>query len=80
MVLKIKGKIFILQGALYGAKGSANAWYLELGDDLRGRDFMQSTMDKSFWFKQSICEDQYDYLCHHVDDILGGGPNIDNII
>ncbi len=75
---QLEGKILILQGALYGAKSSANAWYLELGDNLRSRGFTQSTMDKSFWFTDA--GDQYDYLCHHVDDILGGGPDIDDII
>ena len=76
----MQGKILILEGALYGAKGSANAWFLELSDYQREQKFSRSTMDMSIWYKHFPDQDQYNYFCHHVDDILNSGPGVHEVI
>ena len=77
---ELQGKILILEGALYGAKGSANAWFLKLSDYQRTEKFNRSTMDMSFWYKYIPEADQYNYFCHHVDDILNSGPGVTEVI
>jgi Reverse transcriptase (RNA-dependent DNA polymerase) len=68
------GIVHILNKALYGAKGSANAWWIRLGQHLRDDDFHNSRIDLSFWYKLNQDYDLYDYLIHHVDDYMNAGP------
>ena len=77
---ELQGKILILEGALYGAKGSANAWFLKLSDYQRSQKFTRSTMDMSLWYKYFPEADLYNYFCHHVDDILDSGPGVQEVI
>ena len=55
---------------MYGLKGSANAWWLQLSDDLRSMGFTRSRIDLSIWYKKRDDGTGYDYIATHVDDFI----------
>ena len=71
---ELEGKILIIQKALYGAKGSASAWYLRFADHARGHGFRICKTDKSVWYLYDEKTDLYTYLASHVDDYYLTGP------
>ena len=60
----------IVRKALYGLKGSANAWWLQLSDDLRSMGFTRSRIDLSIWYKKRQDGTGYDYIATLVDDFI----------
>jgi len=77
----LQGKIMLVDKALYGAKGSGNAWYLKYSDYNRtDAKFEVSRIDASFWWRLDEATDLYDYLAHHVDDFITGGPNAIQVV
>ena len=74
------GKVYVLYKALYGAKGSANAWYHCLGDFMRSIQFKLSRIDGSFWYRLNKDTDTYDYFATHVDDYLTIGVSPQKIV
>ena len=75
-----EGMIIIMYKALYGAKGSANAWYLCFADSNRQDGFNLSRIDSLFWYRLDRGSDRYDYLCHFVDDFLNAGPEAQGVV
>jgi hypothetical protein len=74
------GKLMLLYKALYGAKGSGNAWYLEFSDHNSDHGFKKSKLDSSMWYRLDVSKQAYDYLCHHVDDYVTVGPNVNRVV
>jgi hypothetical protein len=47
---------------------------------MRHRDFTQSRLDSSFWYRLDRKQQKYDYFIHHVDDFAAVGPNATALI
>ena len=60
----------IVRKALYGLKGSANAWWIQLSDDLCSVRFTRSRINLSVWYKKRDDGTRYDYIATHVDDFI----------
>lgn len=68
---KYAGLLAIVHRALYGLKGSANAFRAHLADVLRNHPelgFTQTFCDRDVWLKLRADGSGYDYICTHVDD------------
>jgi hypothetical protein len=77
---ELVGKLMLLLKALYGAKSSGNAWYLQFSDHNAGNGFKRCKLDSSIWYKLIEANGAYDYLCHHVDDYITVGPNVERTV
>jgi len=76
----LAGKIMLLYKALYGAKGSGNAWFLQFSMHNAEHGFKRCKLDSSVWFRLDEENRSYDYLCHHVDDYITVGQNVEQTV
>ena len=66
-----KGKVVLIEKALYGLKTSAAAWWEHLAKTLRSIGFKGSRFDDNVWYRARHEGENlvgYDYACIHVDD------------
>lgn len=76
------GKICVLTRALYGLKGSGNAWRSFFAKTLEAMNFKPSQADRDVWLRPAGSGDDkyYEMICVYVDDILVLSRNPDMIL
>jgi hypothetical protein len=66
--------------AIYGAKGSGNAWYLQFAQHNAKYTFKRCKLDSSIWYRYDEEKEAYDYLCQHTNDYISVGLNVEQVI
>ena len=68
-----KGKVMIIQRALYGLKSSGAAWRLMFAETLREMGYTSCKADPDVWLRPEVKPDgteYYAYVLVYVDDLL----------
>jgi len=67
------GKVCVLTRALYGLRGSGNAWRSFFSKTLEQMNFESTKADRDVWIRPAVTRDgqeYYEMVCVYVDDIL----------